>query len=65
MTANAPKKPSRTWSPTDRLSIDKAIRNDVPLQPRPVEDTHLSHPARGQHPIKPTNHKPFNRQKKG
>jgi hypothetical protein len=62
--------PPRRWAPGDRLSFDKAIRNDrpdtgIPGQSKPVDDVHLSHPAHGQHPVTPTNHKPFNRQKKG
>jgi hypothetical protein len=70
MAAKVPPKSSKTWSPDDPITLDKAIRNDDPDAVNPthskkVEDTHLAHPNRGQHPIKPTNSKPFNRQKKG
>jgi hypothetical protein len=70
MTSKDSAKPAPRWTPGDRLSFDKAIRNDrsgtgIPGQSKPVEDVHLSHPAHGKHPVAPTNHKPFNRQKKG
>ena len=70
MTSKDPAKTSRQWTPSDRLSIDRAVRNDqtnpgAPVPTKPLDDGHLAHPARGQHPITPKNSKPFNRQKKG
>jgi hypothetical protein len=63
-------KTSKTWSPGDPITVDKAIQNAAPdsavsKRLKRAEDTHLAHPPRGQHPLAPTNHKPFNRQKKG
>jgi hypothetical protein len=62
--------PGKTWKPGDPLRLDKAIQKNPANEhladrlnragdalPSPVR-----HPNR---PVTPTNHKPFNRQKKG
>jgi hypothetical protein len=70
MTSKVPDRAAKPWSPDDPLSLDKAFQKNPSNQAiadrlRKAEDTHLGHPSRGQRPIQPTNHKPFNRQKKG
>ena len=70
MAAKASPKSSKSWSPGDPITVDKAIQNAatnpvVTDRLKKAEDTHLAHPPRGQHPVAPTSHKPFNRQKKG
>lgn len=70
MASKNPPASGKPWKPGDPLRFDKAIRQDIakdplagnldragdPLPP-PVKQ-----PARS---VTPTNHKPFNRQKKG
>ena len=70
MAAKGSPKSSKSWSPGDPITVDKAIQNAAPNSAvtdrlKKAEDTHLAHPPRGQHPLTPTNQKPFNRQKKG
>jgi hypothetical protein len=71
MTKKAPAKASKDWSPGDPIRFDKAI-----LQPNApnqhiaeklahADDALASHVHVANHAIKPTNNKPFNRQKKG
>ena len=60
----------KTWKPGDKLSFDKATRKDVApdhITDGAVRTTEALPPQFGsaKHPVAPTNHKPFNRQKKG
>lgn len=60
----------KTWKPGDKLSFDKATRKDVEtdhITDGAVRSAETLPPQFGsaKHPVAPTNHKPFNRQKKG
>jgi len=63
-------KSDKPWKPGDPLKIDKAIQQNV--QDHHVadrldraEDALFSHVSNANRPVKPANHKTFNRQKKG
>ncbi|CAN5816336.1 hypothetical protein BH24CHL3_BH24CHL3_02250 [soil metagenome] len=70
MPGKTPAKFSTTWKPGDPLKFDKAIQNQPPNSPiadklERVDDALFSKVNNANRSIQPTNHKPFNRQKKG
>ncbi len=70
MTSKNPAKSTKSWKPGDPLKLDKAIQNQPPNSPiadklERVDDALFSKVNNANRSIQPTNHKPFNRQKKG
>ncbi len=70
MAKNPPAKSGKPWSPDDPLKLDKAVRRDAPNGPLAdkldrADDALFSPVKNANRSVTPTNHKPFNRQKKG
>ncbi len=70
MTSKNPVDASKSWKPSDPLRLDKAIQRNAPehhitdKQDRAADA--LNAPVnKSTRTVKPANHKPFNRQKKG
>jgi hypothetical protein len=67
---NPPAKSSKPWKPGDPLRLDKAIQQNTPNGPLAdkldrADDALFSPVKNANRSVQPTNHKPFNRQKKG
>ena len=70
MVSKNPPTSGKPWKPGDPLKFDKAIQRNIPegLQTDKLDraDDALFPPSRNTNrSVTPTNHKPFNRQKKG
>jgi len=70
MASKNPAKSSKPWKPGDPLRLDKAIKQNTPSGPLAdkldrADDALFSPVKNVSRSVTPTNHKPFNRQKKG
>lgn len=70
MASKQPVSPSKHWNPNKPLRVEDAIVNPqvehhISESSEHVIDNHPSHVNNTNPAVKPSNHKPFNRQKKG